>query len=356
MKGKLRRWFEDRLRERITLAGAFYLAAMVLVGVAAFTSANNLLFLIFAVMMATLMVAGFVSRLGIAGLELDLVLPQHLCARSETVARIVLHNDKRIFPSFSITVAGMENSILGRSLYFPVIPGGGTLEETVNVQFPTRGLHQQDIFQFSSRFPFGFGERRARVTLKRDVLVYPALDPKPGFDDLFLSIRGDLESRMRGRGHDFYRIRPYQTGESARHVDWRATAHTGQLQVREFAREEEPLVTLVLDSDTKNLHWFEEAIECAAWLSARLTQTDSLLRFRTQGYDVRVPLQGDLYTILEFLALAEPRSGPLPSPDSHDESVEVILTERVERASATGWHRARVVDPGKFANTSGTRP
>ena len=356
MKGRLRRWFQDRLRERITLAGAVYLAAMVLVGVAAFTSANNLLFLVFAVMLATLMVAGFVSRLGIAGLELDLVLPKHLCARAETVARIVLHNDKRLFPSFSITVAGIENSVLSRSLYYPVLPGGATLEETVNVRFAKRGLHQQDVFQFSSRFPFGFAERRARVTLKRDVLVYPAIEPKPGFDDLFLSIRGDLESRMRGRGHDFYRIRPYQTGESARHVDWRATAHTGQLQVREFAREEEPLVTLVLDADTRNLHWFEEAVECAAWLSARLTQTDSLLRFRTQGYDVRVPLQGDLYTILEFLALAQPRPGPLPGPDSNEESVEVILTENPKSASASGWHRARVVDPCKFADTAGARP
>jgi uncharacterized protein (DUF58 family) len=350
MKGRLRRWFEDRLRERITLSGALYLGAMLMVGMAAFASANNLLFLLLAAMLATLMVSGFISRLGIASLELDIQLPEHICARSDTAARFVLRNEKRWFPSFSITVAGVEDSVLTRSLYFPVIPGHATLEETVNVRFARRGLHQEDSFQFSSRFPFGFAERRARVTMKRDVLIYPAIEPKAGFDELFLSIRGELESHFRGRGHDFYRIRPYHVGESARHVDWRATAHTGELQVREFAREQEPLVTLVLDAETADDNWFEQAVECAAWLAARLTQTGSLLRFRTQGFDVHVPLEGDLYAILKFLALARPKRGPLPAPDSNDDSVEVILTPQRERADASGWTRARVVDPRALAD------
>ena len=36
------------------------------------------MFLILAAMLATFMVSGFVSRLGLAGLELDLILPQHI--------------------------------------------------------------------------------------------------------------------------------------------------------------------------------------------------------------------------------------------------------------------------------------
>ena len=135
MKGTLRRWFEDRLRERITLSGALYLGAMLMVGMAAFASANNLLFLLLAAMLATLMVSGFISRLGIASLELDIQLPEHICARADTAARFVLRNEKRWFPSFSITVAGVEDSVLTRSLYFPVIPGRATLEETVNVRW-----------------------------------------------------------------------------------------------------------------------------------------------------------------------------------------------------------------------------
>jgi len=43
-------------------------------------SANNLLFLILATMLATLLVSGFISRLCLAGLELDLLLPEHISA------------------------------------------------------------------------------------------------------------------------------------------------------------------------------------------------------------------------------------------------------------------------------------
>src|SRR3712207_7262223 len=40
---------------------------------------------------------------------------------------------------------------------------------------------------------------------------------------------------------------PYTTLFRSRHVDWRATAHTGELQVREFAREQDAAVVIFLD-------------------------------------------------------------------------------------------------------------
>ena len=43
-----------------------------------------------AAMISTLLVSGFVSRLGLAGLELDLVLPQHISARRRVRAGVRL--------------------------------------------------------------------------------------------------------------------------------------------------------------------------------------------------------------------------------------------------------------------------
>ncbi|MGD0577569.1 MAG: hypothetical protein ABSC08_01445, partial [Bryobacteraceae bacterium] len=54
----VRAWFRARVRERVTLIGALYLFALLLTGLAAFASANNLLFLILAAMLATFMVSG----------------------------------------------------------------------------------------------------------------------------------------------------------------------------------------------------------------------------------------------------------------------------------------------------------
>ena len=62
--------------------------ALALTGAGAFLSGNNLLFLVFAAMMALLLVSGFISRLVLSGLELELLLPENVSARMPTAARI----------------------------------------------------------------------------------------------------------------------------------------------------------------------------------------------------------------------------------------------------------------------------
>ncbi len=216
-------------RQQVTRAWLVFTGILLAVAIAAFLSANNLLFLIVAAMFSTLLVSGFVSRLGLAGLELDLVLPEHISARRKVRAGIRVRNLKRWIPSFSIHLAGAAESGFDSILYFPVIPGRTTLEESVELYFLRRGTQRQRSFQFSTRFPFGFMERREMVTTRHDIVIYPCLDPQPGFEALFQSVRGEIATMQRGRGHDFYRIRPYEAMESARHVDWKASAHTGDL-------------------------------------------------------------------------------------------------------------------------------
>lgn len=325
-------------RQHITRAGLAYIVTMLIVGFAAFLSANNLLFLILAAMFSTFLVSGFISRLGLAGLELDLILPEHLSARRKVRAGIRLKNLKHWIPSFSIHLADAN---LESILYFPVIPGGAVLEESVDLYFPRRGAQRERSFQFSTRFPFGFSERRESVTARHDVIVYPSLDPQPGFEGLLLAVSGELEAQQRGRGHDFYRIRPYEALESARHVDWKATAHTGDLQVREFSREQDHSVLIYLDLDVppEAAEWFESAVDCCAFLAFRLAERGAQVRLETQEFDLKLPEEGDIYAILKYLALVEPRRGKIPSPPEDLSSFQIAFTADTERMSALGWGR-----------------
>jgi uncharacterized protein (DUF58 family) len=335
----LRTWWPPRLRQQVTRAGAAYVATMLLVALAAFVSANNLLFLILAAMLSTFLASGFIGRMGLAGLELDLVLPQHTSARRRVRARVRLRNAKGWIPSFSIRLEGAAESGFESILYFPVVPGGATLEEGVDVRFPRRGAQRERSFQFSTRFPFGFTERRENITIRHQVLVYPCLDPQPGFEALLASIRGEMEAMQIGRGSDFYRIRPYEALESARHVDWKATAHTGELQVREFAREQDRSVLIYLDLDVPygRDEWFERAVECAAFLAYELAGREARVRLRTQEFDVTTPEGGDIYTILKYLALVSPMRGkPSVVPDDTT-SYQVVFTANRSRAAAQGW-------------------
>ena len=327
------------MRQQVTRLGLLFTMSCVIVALAAFASANNLLFLILGVMLATLMVSGFISRLSLAGLELDFLLPEHISARRKLWGRIVIRNAKGWMPSFSIHVAASGDSGLSFPLYFPVIPGGARVEEPVELFFARRGSYRQNSFRFSTRFPFGFTERRINVPLLREVLIYPSVDPQPGFEDLLLSLEGEIASFYRGQGHDFYRIRPYEALESARHVDWKATAHTGELQVREFSREREQAVAFFLDLDVppEQNAWFEGAVDRCAFLAWNMSQRGSRVRFCTQEVDWQLPEEADVYTILKYLALVRPRPGK-PLAASHDRNVfQIIFSASPQRLPEDGW-------------------
>jgi len=327
-----------------------YSGATVTVALTAFLSANNLLFLLLAAMLATLMLSGLVSRLSLAGLEVDFLLPEHVAANRKTEARIVMRNRKNWIPSFSIHLTGVPPSVLTSTFYFPVLASSSKVEETAEVTFGRRGRHRGNSFRLTTRFPFGFAERRALVNLRREVLVYPCLDPQPGFEDLLSAVNGESEARERGRGHDFYRIRPYESLESARHVDWKATAHTGELQVREFAREQDPLIEIFLDLDdpAQNGAWFESAVECCAFLVWRVSLREARIRFRTQEYDCCLPSEGDAHEVLRYLALVSPRSVRGFVEPVDENACQVVFSARREEVLESSWAEALLLGPEDF--------
>jgi uncharacterized protein (DUF58 family) len=51
----------------------------------------------------------------------------------------------------------------------------------------------------------------------------------------------------RGAGHDLFSMRDYQPQDDLRHIDWKATARSRRLTVREFTSEDEKRITIVLD-------------------------------------------------------------------------------------------------------------
>jgi uncharacterized protein (DUF58 family) len=332
------------VRYKIARGGVLFVLALILVGAGAALSANNLLFLILAAMFATLLVSDLVSRLVLAGLELELLLPDHISARCRTRAVVRLRNWKRWMPSFSIRVAGTgKEQTLLHALYFPVVPGGRTLEIGVDLEFPRRGAHTENLFVFTTRFPFGFLEKMALVRLKRETVVYPSIAPQPEFEELLAGIAGELDSHVRGQGTDFYRIRPYEVSESARHVDWKITAHTRDLQIREFAQHQQRTVELFLDRDAPQ-EWFERAVECCAFLAWELNESGIAMQFSSQGFSARFPEEADVYTILKFLAFVQPQADRRGYAPLDDSSFQILLSPSPQRFLDAGWVPSRLVD------------
>ena len=346
---RIRKLFLGRWRYRITWFGVAFTATIVLIGFFAFATANNLLFLILAAMLSFGVVSGFLSRLVLAGLELELLLPEHVSARMSAAAIVRVRNLKYLTPSFSIELSGQADPdtnarpILTRPAYFPVIPGRTTLGASVEVTFPRRGRHMDNLFALTTAFPFGFVRKSTTVPLHRETIVYPALTSTADAEELLARITGEIESRFRGHGLDFHRVRPWESGDTARMVDWRNTAHTGTLQVREFAREERRSVDIHLDPAISP-QWFEHAVEICAFLLWTLDDTETILSLHTGTQNYAIPRDGDIHGALHLLALVQPdtRRHPPTCFDAppHSDSIRVILTSRPEMFSTPEWESA----------------
>jgi len=326
------RWLAYQIDYKLTREGVVYLAAVFIVALAAFNTGNNLLFLVLASLLAGIAVSGVLSRMVLTGIELKLELPEHIFAERPIVAVAELRNEKLSLPSFSLRLIGEvkkrqaeanPRQILATPVYFPYIPRQQTARQNVELVFPRRGVYRQDAFGLRTRFPFGFLEKTRRVESELEVVVYPRVQPTEEFYEVLPLVSGELESFSRGRGHDLYSIRDYQPTDSARHVDWKASAKTGTLQVREFTREDERRVMLVLDtfagaagdgqceaSPAEFATHFERAVTLCACLAWHFYEIDSALEFRAPGLKVSLAPAGEvIYEIMRHLAFAR----PLPS-------------------------------------------
>jgi uncharacterized protein (DUF58 family) len=317
-------WLNYQIDYKVTREGLVYIAGIFVVALAALNTGNNLLFMVLACLLAGMLMSGLLSRLVLGGVDVRLELPEHIFAQRTIMAIAELSNTKHLAPTFSVSLVGeaaapkgKKNApssaalpILDRPVYFPHIPHRQTVRQNIELTFPRRGVYRQDALGLRTRFPFGFLQKTRRVESAVEVVVYPRIQPTEEFYEILPLVSGELESYQRGRGNDLYAIRDYQFNDSARHVDWKASARTGALQVKEFAREDERRVMLVFDpyvgaqgTDTQAAEQFERAVTLCAGLAWHFYEINSVIEFRSAGFATPRMSAGEIiYDILRYLA------------------------------------------------------
>lgn len=342
----------DALEYEVTKVGIGYVVCTMLLGVAALNTGNNLLYIIVAAMLAAILVSGIASAANLHDLQLDVRVPEHVFAGRPLLGRITLRNSRRYLPAFSVQVdafnsekygrrwhwaqstfafppgrpperqwlrlpdrrltrgkeQGSVSSIFDGSVYFPYLRRGQELRADLDLRFARRGRYQQENFTLNTRFPFALLKKIRRIPLRREIIVYPSVEPTDDFFEILPLITGEFESFIRGRGHDLYRIREYTSEDSARHVDWKATAKSGSLKVREFTREDERKLRIVFDNPAPGIvpqKSYEDAVALVASLSWHFARENAEVTFAAQGYDG----DPDIYRYLSYLATVQPQAG-----------------------------------------------
>ena len=338
----------DAMDYDVTRAGIVYILIALVIGIAAINTGNNLLYVIVAVLLSAILISGVASALVLRNLELDVHLPEHVFAGRPMLARLLLRNTSGWLPSFSVRVVPskrkavkkwrweaytlgwppnrppeqqwlrlpdrrlrrvteeLEKPILTKSVYFPFLPAGQELRADLELAFPARGRFREKDFGLATRFPFAFLVKTRRVALVREVVVYPTVEPPEQFFEVLAMVTGEFETFIRGRGYDLYRIREYMPEDSARHVDWKASARTGALKVREFSREDERKLRIVFDNPQPGIlpqEFYERAVNLAASLGWHFSHEDVEVSFVAPGLEPTP----DVFTFLHYLALVEPQ-------------------------------------------------
>jgi uncharacterized protein (DUF58 family) len=361
-RSALDRWLM-KVEYEFTREGAVYLAVIAVIALAALNTGNNLLFIILSCMIAAIAASGVCSRIVLQGLELEFSLPEHIFAGRPIYARFRLANRKRWFPTFSVTISGSAPrgrpvacgalpAILLQEVYIPHLPRRKSVRQEVRLTFPRRGRYLQDTLRISTRFPFGFLRKTRSISCGQEVLALPNIQPTGKFLKLLPSIGAEMDNHFKGRSHDLYAIRDYQQSDSARHIDWKATARSQQLMVREFTREDERRVRLMFDPRVPDarpatLAKFEKGVEFCACLAWHFYEAGTTLGFITRGFGLRPAPSGQvIYPILEALALMEPivpidSAFNLPIGDSiQSQAFQIILTYQSQELFPAGLRQS----------------
>jgi len=352
-----RRAAAERMRLRfeydVTRVGVAYVLMTLVIAIAALNTGNNLLYIVDSAMLGAILVSGLVSSLNLRGLQLDVRMPERVFAGQPVQVRVVVRNTKRRVPSLSLRVVPLKpqhdgdarwqweastfsfpprswglrkqfqvpdrklrraapGKLLPRAFdgmaYFPVIRAGGEAAATTEITFQQRGAYANPGFAIATRFPFAFFTKTLNVKLEREVLVYPRLLAITDLAEMDAAIEGAHQTAAAGEGTDLYRIREYQSGDSARQLDWKATAKSSALMVREFSREQEQDLRVWFENPPLGAlgqEEYERLVAVAASFAWQASRRDTPTRFMGPSSGAALDVYGFLAE-LSLIQAAEP--------------------------------------------------
>ena len=244
-----------------------------------------------------------------------------------------------------------RGDIPGHVARLPVAPLDRSTQSTVGYQLPTttRGIIALGPLLSETRDPLGIA-RTTRVVADVDtVTVAPRtiLLEMPQLGQGILGRHLLTQAKRMGPG-EFHGLREYVDGDEPRSIDWKASARSENLLVKEHTVEGVRRCSVVFDASPDSYldsASFERAVTAAASLVHSASLAGLTTRFVTAGgIDLRGPEVA--VTTLRVLAEVEPDRTPLGVLDRDPgEGLGLLIIVSGSRSGA-GWQAAQsVIDP-----------
>ncbi len=298
----------------ITSEGRWYIGILFLIGIAAINTANNLLYLVSSTLLSLIIVSGVISEHTMRRLRIERTLPARIFKDTPAVVRVGIKNGKKIFSSFSFSVAEVPvQGITSESVYVLKLKPMEETVKTARYTFGKRGAIKLSGVKISTRFPFGLFLKGREDDSPVESLVYPSIR-HPSIKTLASvhAAETGISPAGKGYGPQIYGLRDYTAGDDSRFIYWKGAARTGRLLIREFEKEKEQKVTVVFDNFNAPEAVFEDLVDEAASTANHSIEKGYSVGLKTLEREIPpAPGQDQITLILRALALITParRSG-----------------------------------------------
>ena len=243
-----------------TAVGMSFVVALLLMLLAAINYENSLAYALTFMLGSVFVVAILHTWRNLAGLELQAGGSEAVFLGEQARLRVRLESRGRLYQAVSI---GWPRS----GLQQVDVPAGGTCEVELSLPTERRGWLRPGRLRVESRFPLGILVAWSWIDLQLATLVYP--QPLEG-DLPKAGGHAEQESdgaRAQDTGIDDYQgLRPWQSGDSRKRLNWKAYSRGQGLLVKDFSAlaGEDPLLDFdALDGNVESrlsllCHWVVE--------------------------------------------------------------------------------------------------
>lgn len=228
---------------KLTIGGGVYVLVTLFLAIGAINSQNNLLFWLFGVAIATLIVSGVFSGNALMQIRLTAQAIPDSYAGDSLRLHYILSNQSRFFPLLAAMITEIPEKNQREADYqsAAVIHLGplGNCKVVGSFVPKIRGQYVFNEVRLTTRFPFGLLQKTLIFECPRTMMALPhQLAIQPG---LVRVMQGHGEEVRRqtdssGSSTEYWGLREYSPGDPKRSIAWKQSARNHKLVVIEHAQ------------------------------------------------------------------------------------------------------------------------
>lgn len=267
----------------------------------------------------------FALTANLSGIEVDRVLDKEKVFSGDFLrVRVTIRNkSKRQFDFIEVWDQYPETWILaiGENFMASRIEAGKSITFSYILQAKMRGRYYIGPTEVIMRDRLGLHYYRRTLKARTQVLVYPTWKDVRRMESLGKQRQlglmfGAHRTRVIGMGTDFAGFRDYTPGDAFRSIDWKSSAKTGDLVVKQYEMEKNIQVVCMVDTSGSMGNGYpdntklEYAIRAAVLLTYMGIERRDLVGTCVfsdvvHSYSPPSDQQAHMYQVLEALAMAE---------------------------------------------------